>query len=388
MSSFGGFGKLLASTEKSDRDRAVRAIASWLRNRSDVSETELAKLWKGIFYCFWLSDKPKVQQQLADRLAKMVLAVPPLMGIKLLRSFWLTMIREWHGIDRLRMDKFYFLCRRFLRYGFQMLIDHEWADTYVDSFADTLDATLMNVNDPKVPDGLRYHSAETFLEELRESLLASKAAENDGPRSVPAKLFVPFFRAWGSTSNKQLRDLLDSEILSKITSASTDGLGFTVDRQDLAVHVRQLGDEADEKGRRHLASYLGWSNKVLGVDGASATELPSETGKPAKTKKRKRTASAEDVPEKAAKDPQAAEENLGTGTVSTESVENVAGLLVEADVEDASGKPATKKEKRRVSWGPNATRTFRSKAPLASFGTAVEPLKNARSPKKPVLRKG
>lgn len=47
----GGFGKLLASTEKEERDRAVKAIGSWLRKRNDISDQELAKLWKGIFYC-------------------------------------------------------------------------------------------------------------------------------------------------------------------------------------------------------------------------------------------------------------------------------------------------------------------------------------------------
>lgn len=49
-----GFGKLLASTEKADRDKAVRAIGAWLVKRSDVSDQDLAKLWKGIFYCMSL----------------------------------------------------------------------------------------------------------------------------------------------------------------------------------------------------------------------------------------------------------------------------------------------------------------------------------------------
>jgi hypothetical protein len=46
-----GFSKLLVSTEKTERDRAIRLIAAWLVKRGDVSDQELAKLWKGIFYC-------------------------------------------------------------------------------------------------------------------------------------------------------------------------------------------------------------------------------------------------------------------------------------------------------------------------------------------------
>ena len=31
------------------------------------TESELLKLWKGLFYCMWMSDKPLVQEELAKR---------------------------------------------------------------------------------------------------------------------------------------------------------------------------------------------------------------------------------------------------------------------------------------------------------------------------------
>ena len=35
----------------------------WLASKSKVEEDDLLKLWKGIFYCFWHSDKAPVQVQ-------------------------------------------------------------------------------------------------------------------------------------------------------------------------------------------------------------------------------------------------------------------------------------------------------------------------------------
>ena len=32
----------------------------------------MLKLWKGLFYTFWMSDKPPVQEELAISLSKMV----------------------------------------------------------------------------------------------------------------------------------------------------------------------------------------------------------------------------------------------------------------------------------------------------------------------------
>ena len=40
-----------------------RAVLRWLASKSQVQEDDLLKLWKGIFYCFWHSDKAPVQVQ-------------------------------------------------------------------------------------------------------------------------------------------------------------------------------------------------------------------------------------------------------------------------------------------------------------------------------------
>jgi ribosomal RNA-processing protein 1 len=63
----------------------------------------MAKLWKGIFYCFWMSDKPVVQQALAADLAELLLNIKDTRAsLDFLKGFWDMIVREWAGIDRLR----------------------------------------------------------------------------------------------------------------------------------------------------------------------------------------------------------------------------------------------------------------------------------------------
>ena len=40
----------------------MRKLRAWLRSRGgDLGEEEILRIWKGLFYCFWMSDKPLVQ---------------------------------------------------------------------------------------------------------------------------------------------------------------------------------------------------------------------------------------------------------------------------------------------------------------------------------------
>ena len=84
------------------RDKAVKALERYLRSAKDITESELRKIWKALFYCFWHSDKPKVQADLAERLAGLMDALPDGKAWLFLQAFWTTMTREWTLIDRLR----------------------------------------------------------------------------------------------------------------------------------------------------------------------------------------------------------------------------------------------------------------------------------------------
>ena len=55
------FAKALANNDVRVRDLAVSALQTWLRARTEVSELDMLKLWKGLFYAMWHADKAPVQ---------------------------------------------------------------------------------------------------------------------------------------------------------------------------------------------------------------------------------------------------------------------------------------------------------------------------------------
>ena len=50
----------------------------------------------------WMTDKPRVQQRMAADLGDLIEIIPEDARWPFIDAFWKTMVREWHGIDRLR----------------------------------------------------------------------------------------------------------------------------------------------------------------------------------------------------------------------------------------------------------------------------------------------
>lgn len=70
-------------------------------------EENFLRLWKGLFYSMWMSDKPLIQEKLAEDIASTVNCFCNAhMSIKFFGAFLKTMNLEWFGIDQWRMDKF------------------------------------------------------------------------------------------------------------------------------------------------------------------------------------------------------------------------------------------------------------------------------------------
>jgi Nucleolar protein,Nop52 len=63
------FARALGSGDFHTRDQGLQALSRWLQSQPSVDAASLQKLWKGIMFCFWHSDKEPVQQDLAQRLA-------------------------------------------------------------------------------------------------------------------------------------------------------------------------------------------------------------------------------------------------------------------------------------------------------------------------------
>eukprot|EP00951_Prasinocladus_malaysianus_P050533 scaffold681435_cov57-Prasinocladus_malaysianus.AAC.3 len=55
------FARALGSTDYQTREKGLAALGRWMSSKDSIPDSDLLKLWKGIFYCFWHSDKAPVQ---------------------------------------------------------------------------------------------------------------------------------------------------------------------------------------------------------------------------------------------------------------------------------------------------------------------------------------
>lgn len=123
----------------------------------------------------WMSDRPRTQQALANSLAELVSVLPSTSVIPFLRAFWQTMQREWTNIDVLRMEKFLLLARRYLGAMFRVLKEGGWEEGLMREHLAMLKEGPCNVEDPKVPNGMRFHAIDIYVDEMeRVGVLAEE----------------------------------------------------------------------------------------------------------------------------------------------------------------------------------------------------------------------
>ncbi|OMO70850.1 Nucleolar, Nop52 [Corchorus olitorius] len=220
--------KQLAACDKSTRDRAVRSlINTWLPSQAEVSDEEMKKLWKGLFYCVWHADKFPAQSDLIEKLSTVLPNLEPALFLQYFSVFLLTMRREWTGIDRLRLDKFYLLIRRFLNCFFLALKKLSWdLDFTRRSIRVLVDGTFL-ADDKFQGSGVNYHIASVFLEELRPFLPVRK--------EVAEVLLEPFLEIMGKLSDKVLVGKIRSNVFDEFIKMGRRLL-----------EVKKSGEEVDE----------------------------------------------------------------------------------------------------------------------------------------------
>ncbi|KAF3043468.1 hypothetical protein E8E12_009078 [Didymella heteroderae] len=162
------FIKNLASSDKETRDNAFDSLRTYLGGRSEIPELDLLKLWKGLFYCLWMQDKPALQQRLSRDFASLVSTLRSGVTLPFIRAFFLTMAREWTNIEALRLDKYLYLIRQYMNASFQHLAVKKWKPSVLKEFNETMEETPLNPTDMKIPNGLRYHVLDVWVDELEK----------------------------------------------------------------------------------------------------------------------------------------------------------------------------------------------------------------------------
>ncbi|XP_072826086.1 ribosomal RNA processing protein 1 homolog A [Vicugna pacos] len=245
----------LAGNEQVTRDRAVRKLRKYIVARTQRAEggfthDELLKVWKGLFYCMWMQDKPLLQEELGRTISQLVHAFQTTEAQHLfVRTFWQTMNREWTGIDRLRLDKFYMLMRMVLHESWMALKTQGWEERQTEQLLELLTTEILHP-DSQAPSGVRSHFIEIFLEELARAGAHELTAEQN------LRLIDPFCRIAALTQDSLVLHNITRGIFETIVEQAP--LAIEELMNELDAQEEEEGEEQDLPSRRpHKGSVCG-----------------------------------------------------------------------------------------------------------------------------------
>ncbi|KAI9477432.1 hypothetical protein LPJ55_000654 [Coemansia sp. RSA 990] len=213
-------GKRLAHVDKSVRDNATASVKVVMSQEEEFSHMEMLRHWKALFYCFWLSDKPLVQQELAWELANLTLVCNRSNGVAFVRAFWETMSREWFDMDKHRIDKYLLLARRMVFFTFKAMQKNQWDQALVEEYLKVYQEVPANPDDPKIPNSIRTHVSDVYVDELVR-LVTEMQSESEDAREeaalIPvAQLLEPFMRLISRTPIRHLPPIIQESVFENL----------------------------------------------------------------------------------------------------------------------------------------------------------------------------
>ncbi|XP_072542540.1 uncharacterized protein [Salminus brasiliensis] len=180
-----------------------------------------------------MQDKPDLQEELSARVSCLIHSFHTIDHQFLyFETFLQTLKREWNGIDRLRMDKYFQLVRFVFRQVFEILKRRNWESSLISHFLAVFTAQLLQ-STRHVPDGLMLHILELYMTELAHVGSAELTAEQN------LTFIDPFCRTMGETRDHSLLIYISKHIFSTIL----DHASYAV--QDLMKELSHGKEDSD-----------------------------------------------------------------------------------------------------------------------------------------------
>lgn len=202
-----------------------------------------------------MSDRPLIQQKLADDLANLLAIVEPINYSAFLDAFWTIMAREWEGLDRYRLDKFYLLLRRYVAASLRKLKAEDWDEDWVDDLVAILRHVPLNLHDVKVPNGIRFHVFDIILDEFERVMKENDVAFTKGvglaiaPNTKNVKL--PEFHTVDSDGEEESdSDASDSEDENDDDDSEDEGYVPETEQQKLTKQTKEQQEKQKEQAER------------------------------------------------------------------------------------------------------------------------------------------
>uniref|UniRef100_A0A670Z0X3 Ribosomal RNA processing 1B n=1 Tax=Pseudonaja textilis TaxID=8673 RepID=A0A670Z0X3_PSETE len=257
------FAQRLASNEKRIRDRALKKLRGYMTLRTQrlegsFSQEELLKIWKGLFYCMWMQDKPLLQEELSNNISQLIHLIENMDTRHLfIQTFWQTVNREWNGIDRLRLDKFYMLIRMMLRQSFEVLKRNEWNASLIERFLNMLIMEVMHP-DSHAPIGIKLHFIDIYLEEL------AKVGAKELTADQNIKFIEPFCKIIARTKDHLMLQAIICGIFETIVDQSPFAIEDLMKELETGSDVDSTSEDEKWTDREdtEMARGRGLSNKL------------------------------------------------------------------------------------------------------------------------------
>eukprot|EP01012_Entosiphon_sulcatum_P024649 TRINITY_DN2983_c0_g1_i1.p1 TRINITY_DN2983_c0_g1~~TRINITY_DN2983_c0_g1_i1.p1 ORF type:complete len:480 (-),score=136.60 TRINITY_DN2983_c0_g1_i1:219-1658(-) len=110
-----------AAAAETEQPKTTAAAAA-AGGKKKEPEDPFAKLWHGLIMCYWHTDRPLTQLDVANRIAAMVHRIPsPNARVRWIGHFFAAIVDAWSKIDTHRIDKYLSLIRRVLCDAFRVL---------------------------------------------------------------------------------------------------------------------------------------------------------------------------------------------------------------------------------------------------------------------------
>ena len=254
------FAKRLAHNNKVTRTSALRKLKRWLVTKSKqgtLDHDEIIKIWKGLHYSMWYSDKPLVQEALALDISQIITLIPDVEdSVSFFGGFCETIAREWVLIDKLRLDKFYMFIKTALKCVMEFCADKNWDDQIVSNVVLKIDSTI--INSETCPNSIPVFISEHFL------ALYSEVYTDSTPTLFITKILMAYVNTLSRTPKRDLNKVIMANIFEPITSKS---VSFKLDLPMLSVHIHELAVKPDILTRNRKLLYRLRNDLTVAVEG-------------------------------------------------------------------------------------------------------------------------
>lgn len=161
-----GLVKKLGSRDRRIQDKAIALLRPWLTSQKEMSEEELKKICKVVFYFILSADKQVRQGTSIGKLPSTVENLDLNLARHYFQAFFRTIRREWRGTDLFRLDMFYLLLVRILQGMFPAVDSNGWDSKLVDGFLGGMTEKRLLVVDKLPIQRMNFRFADGYLNEF------------------------------------------------------------------------------------------------------------------------------------------------------------------------------------------------------------------------------